>query len=95
MAGEPNPGVAAVCSFFITGLGQIYNGELFKGIILMVIQGVNVALMFVVVGFLTFPLVWIYGVWDAHKVAKEKQAIYNRQPTVIYQQGPAPVEKQE
>ena len=41
MAGEPNPGVAAVCSFFFTGLGQIYNGELFKGIILMVIQVVG------------------------------------------------------
>lgn len=95
MAGEPNPGIAAVCSFFITGLGQIYNGELFKGLALMVIQVVNVGLMFVLIGFLTFPLVWLYGVWDAHNVAKEKLARYDRQTTVIYRQEPAPTEKQE
>jgi len=27
-----NPGVAAVLSFFFSGLGQIYNGQILKGI---------------------------------------------------------------
>lgn len=27
-----NPGIAAVLSFLITGLGQIYNGQIGKGI---------------------------------------------------------------
>jgi TM2 domain-containing membrane protein YozV len=28
----PNPGVAAVLSFFIPGVGQIYNGAFLRGI---------------------------------------------------------------
>ena len=38
-----NPGVAAVLSFFFTGLGQIYNGEIKKGIFLMSISTVSIA----------------------------------------------------
>jgi len=30
-----NSGVAAVLSFFIYGLGQIYNGQILKGLIMM------------------------------------------------------------
>jgi TM2 domain-containing membrane protein YozV len=70
--GVGNPGTAAILSALWTGLGQIYNGQLGKGIMLMIIQGVNVALMFVVIGFITFPIVWIYGIWDAHTVAKTR-----------------------
>ena len=70
--GVGNPGTAAILSALWTGLGQIYNGQLGKGIALMIIQGVNVALMFVVIGFITFPIVWIYGIWDAHTVAKTR-----------------------
>jgi len=33
-----NPGLAAVASFFFAGLGQIYNGEIGKGVLLMVVQ---------------------------------------------------------
>lgn len=32
-----NPGIAAVLSFFWTGVGQIYNGEIVKGIILILV----------------------------------------------------------
>lgn len=28
-----DPGIAAVLSFFVTGLGQIYNGQIGKGIL--------------------------------------------------------------
>ncbi|HON36340.1 MAG TPA: zinc-ribbon domain-containing protein [Methanothrix sp.] len=66
-----NPGTAAILSFFWTGLGQIYNGEISKGILLTIVQAVNVLLMFVIVGFITFPIVWVYGIWDAHKRAQE------------------------
>jgi TM2 domain-containing membrane protein YozV len=65
-----DPGIAAVLSVVCTGLGQIYNGEILKGLVLMAVQVINVLLMFVAVGFITFPLVWVYGVWDAHKTAK-------------------------
>lgn len=67
---KKDPGIAAVLSFFWTGLGQVYNGQIAKGIALMLLQVVNVLLMFVVIGFITFPITWIYGIWDAHKTAK-------------------------
>jgi TM2 domain-containing membrane protein YozV len=72
--GEKNPGIAAVLSFFFTGLGQIYNGEIGKGLLMMIVQMLNVALMFVVIGFITFPILWGYGIWDANKRAKEINA---------------------
>ena len=73
--GFRNPGTAAVLSFLFTGLGQVYNGELGKGIALIVIQIVNIALMLVVIGFITFPIVWIYGILEANKRAKELNII--------------------
>ena len=66
-----DPGIAAVLSFFVTGLGQIYNGQIGKGILLMVLQVVNLLLCFVLIGLLTFPLTWIYGIYDAHQTATE------------------------
>jgi TM2 domain-containing membrane protein YozV len=71
MQTKKNPGLAAVASFFFSGLGQIYNGEILKGVLLMVIQVINVLLMFVVIGFVTYPLVWVYGIWDAYKSAEK------------------------
>ena len=62
-------GIAAVLSFFITGLGQIYNGQILKGLLFMLIQALNGLLMFVLIGFVTFPLFWIYGMYDAYHIA--------------------------
>ncbi len=65
-----NPGIAAVLSFFWSGVGQIYNGQIMKGLILIVVQMVNAALMFVLIGFITYPIVWIWGIYDAYKTAE-------------------------
>ncbi|NMC13584.1 MAG: hypothetical protein GYA34_11975 [Chloroflexi bacterium] len=67
---QKDPGIAAVLSFFVTGLGQIYNGQIAKGLIFMLIQAINVLLIFALVGFITVPLFWIFGIWDAYRVAK-------------------------
>lgn len=69
-ASEKNAGLAAVLSFFVTGLGQIYNGQVGKGLALIAVQFVNILLMFVVIGLLTYPIVWIYGVYDAYVAAE-------------------------
>ncbi len=58
-------GLAAVLSFLLPGLGQIYNGEIFKGLVLVVIDAINGALMFVLIGFITWPITVIYAVYDA------------------------------
>jgi TM2 domain-containing membrane protein YozV len=71
-----SPGVAAVLSFLIQGLGQIYNGQILKGLILVVLQAINVALMNVLIGFITYPIVLVYAVYDAYRVAERKNARY-------------------
>ncbi len=64
-----NPAIATVLSFFIMGLGQIYNGQIGKGILFIVMYVISALLMFVVVGFITTPILWIWGMIDAHRSA--------------------------
>ena len=71
---EKSPGLAAVLSFFWAGLGQIYNGEISKGILLIVAFAISCGLMAVVVGFFTTPILWIYGMVDAYKTAEKFNA---------------------
>jgi TM2 domain-containing membrane protein YozV len=66
-----NPTTATILSFFICGLGQIYNGQIGKGILFIILYGVSIALMFVIVGFITTPILWIWGMVDANKSAKK------------------------
>ena len=35
---KQNPGIAAVLSFLFNGLGQIYNGQIAKGLVIMLIS---------------------------------------------------------
>lgn len=37
MNNSPNPGIAAVLSFFVPGVGQIYKREIIKGIVYFLI----------------------------------------------------------
>ncbi len=71
---EKSPGLAAVLSFFWAGLGQIYNGEISKGIVMMVAYVVSCILMAAVIGFITTPILWIYGMVDAYKTAEKFNA---------------------
>lgn len=70
-----DPGVAALLSGIglifplLAGAGQIYNGEVAKGIAFIVIQHLNIALMFVLIGFVTYPLFGVFTVYDAYKNA--------------------------
>lgn len=64
-----NPGIAAVLSFFYAGLGQIYNGQIAKGIAFMVIQAINLLLMLVIIGFFTYFAFWVFGMYDAYQTA--------------------------
>ena len=50
-------GLAAVLSFLIPGLGQIYNGEIGKGIIIIIVQIINGFLATIIVGFITGAIV--------------------------------------
>jgi TM2 domain-containing membrane protein YozV/RNA polymerase subunit RPABC4/transcription elongation factor Spt4 len=65
-----NPGIAAVLSFLFTGLGQIYNGQIGKGIAFIVAGFVCLVLIIVLIGILLYPLFWIYNIYDAYKSAE-------------------------
>lgn len=69
-----NPGLAAVLSFFYMGLGQIYNGQISKGIFFIIAYTISWILMLVIIGFLTTPVMWIYGMYDAYKSAEKINA---------------------
>ena len=74
---QKNPGVAAVLSFFIPGLGQLYNGQggsfvmfllLYIGCIVGILQShsVDVILLFTIVCAI---IIWILSIVDAYKSA--------------------------
>ena len=62
------PWVAALLSFFITGLGQLYNGDFKKGAVMF---GLAV-LGFIFTGGLLTVGVWIWGMVDGWQVAAGK-----------------------
>jgi len=66
-----NPSIATILSFFFMGLGQIYNGQVGKGVVFIILYGISVALMWVVIGFVTTPILWIWGMVDANNSAKK------------------------
>jgi TM2 domain-containing membrane protein YozV len=57
-----NPIQAAVLSLIIAGLGQIYNGQIGKGVIFIILQLINGALTVVLIGWILMPIV---GLWTA------------------------------
>ena len=69
-----NEGLAAVLSFLFVGLGQIYNGEISKGIMFIIVGVIAVLTMFLLIGFIIYPLFWIYNIYDAFNTAKEINA---------------------
>ncbi|MCB0128919.1 MAG: hypothetical protein KDE58_41925 [Caldilineaceae bacterium] len=68
---EKNPTLAAILSVLINGLGQIYNGQVGKGILIIGIQIINALLTSIFIGFFTGAIVYIWSVYDAYTVAKQ------------------------
>lgn len=67
-------GLAAVLSFFVPGLGQIYNGQILKGIVLIIVDAINALLMFVLIGFVTHAITILYAIYDAYRTAERINA---------------------
>jgi TM2 domain-containing membrane protein YozV len=65
-ASDKSPGTALILSFLFVGLGQLYNGQVAKGILMFF---GCVILWFMLLG-------WIINIWsmiDAYSVAKRKR----------------------
>ncbi len=59
-----NPFIALILSLLITGIGQIYNGQLKKGLLLLV----GVIILWVVFWPIAI-IVWLFGMYDAYTTA--------------------------
>ena len=72
---ERSAGIAVILSFFVIGLGQIYNGEVGKGIIFFV-TGVILNLLTLYIFFFGLPflfVMWLINLYDAYSEAKKTQ----------------------
>lgn len=73
---KKSTGIAAVLSFLFVGLGQIYNGQIAKGIIFIIIgfitilMSVGLFLKLYFWGLLLYPAYWIANIYDAYNTAK-------------------------
>ncbi len=66
---EKSPIIAALCSLIFTGLGQVYNGNIGRGFIILV--GTVIGTLFFVIPGL---IVALYGIYDAYATAKRMNA---------------------
>jgi len=66
---EKNAALAALYSFIIAGMGQVYNGHTLKGVAIFLGTLVGIV-VFVIPGL----LIWIFGVYDAYSSAKKMNA---------------------
>lgn len=67
--GPKSPGIALLLSLLITGVGQMYNGEVVKGILMLI---GCVILWFFWLGW----VIWIWSMIDAYQGAKNVNAAY-------------------
>lgn len=69
-----NSGIAAVLSFFWPGLGQIYNGQIGKGICFLLLHVVFVLMIFILIGIPLVFILWVVSIYDAYQQAEEINA---------------------
>ena len=69
-----NPILAAILSFIHAGIGQIYNGQVTKGVVFIVAQAINWALTAVLIGWVLLPIVGLWAMIDAYVTAKGNNA---------------------
>lgn len=67
---QKNGIVALVLSFVFPGLGQIYNGQTRKGLILIASYVIAWILCLILIGAILAFVIWIYGMYDAYSSAK-------------------------
>ena len=71
-----NPILAAILSIIVAGLGQIYNGQIGKGAVFIILQIVNGALTAVLIGWVLMPIVGLWATIDAYLVARRNNERY-------------------
>ncbi|HHZ71282.1 MAG TPA: hypothetical protein EYO51_00200 [Methylococcaceae bacterium] len=57
--------LAAICSFFIPGLGQLVQGRILPAILFFVGMAVSWALVWIAIGWILIPIVYLWCIVDA------------------------------
>lgn len=71
---KKNPSTAVALSLLLMGAGQIYNGEVGKGVILLGLAffgSIIMVYLFGILGWIFIGLLWIYNLADAYTTAKK------------------------
>ena len=69
-----NPGIALLVSFFIPGLGSMMNGQVGKGVGILVGYIASWFLTIILIGFVGLVAFWVWGMVDAYQGAKSWNA---------------------
>jgi len=75
-----NPILAAVLSFIIPGLGEIYLGKLMMGVILIILVIILTTAIFTITGYawILYIIVWLYAIYDSYTGAKATKGSLER-----------------
>lgn len=73
--GRKSAGLAAVLSILLVGAGQMYAGHVGRGIAFLCASIFSYFLMFVVIGFITTPIIFIWALVDAVNLASRHNAL--------------------
>ncbi|MBI4813814.1 MAG: hypothetical protein HY802_05830 [Methanobacterium sp.] len=67
-----NPILAAILSFIIPGLGEIYAGKTMMGIVLVILTIILTAAIYMVTSYawIAYIIVWLYAIYDSYTTAK-------------------------
>ena len=67
MSGQGSGGnvLAAICSFFIPGLGQLVQGRIIAAILFFIAMAVSWVLVYLLIGWLLVPIVSLWCIIDA------------------------------
>jgi TM2 domain-containing membrane protein YozV len=71
---QRSPIVAAILTLIVCGLGQIYNGQLGKGIIYLIVAIICGLLILAIIGIILLPIWYIIAIVDAYKTAQKINA---------------------
>jgi len=75
---KKSPGLALILSLLIPGAGQIYNGEVGKGIAMLIVVIVCWMFFFLLIPILVAIVIWVWGIIDAHHTAQNyNTALYS------------------
>lgn len=65
-----DPAIMLLASCFIPGLGSMLSERIGKGVGILIAYFISALLMFLLIGFLTTPVVWVLGMVAAYQDAK-------------------------